>query len=152
MPKPSCGVYSHAPECLCDVVIESPVPVREGLTLDDYEAGRDVVAWLGVNTSEGISDTDLLDVFDHLARRRDALVALDDPNGDALRVGVVRVKSAGAVNLSKTTHGAAMFVSKMAPTSVSNGELRAETNRIFGTRITASHMTHMRKRYAGSTL
>jgi hypothetical protein len=56
------------------------------------------------------------------------------------------------VTRTVSSKGSVAFVRKHAHSPISNGELRAETNRIFGTHISPSHMTHMRKRYGGTTL
>jgi hypothetical protein len=160
LPVPSCGVSSHAPECLCDVVITSPVVIRPDLTLADFEGGPELAERLGF-PSVTATDEALLDVLDHLARRRDALVALDDLCGDRLREGFQHEQPAerlrfggahGAANLTKLTHGAALFIRERANSSMSNAELRAETNRIFGTKMSPSHMSHARKRYSGVAL
>jgi hypothetical protein len=146
----NCGVSSHAPDCLCDVIITHPVEVKHDLCLDDYEYGRDVAAYLNIEFVP--SEDDLLDVFDHLARLRDALRVVDASKLDELEAEKPEHRTnfgeaEGFRKVRANTKGSIAFVKSLANAPLSNGELRAETNRIFGTNISPSHMNHMRKRY-----
>lgn len=148
-----CGVLLHAPECLCDVVLAEPIPIRAGLTLADYDLGPAVAAYRGYDLHE-VEGERLIDVLDHLARAVDAFSAIGYDEALALvdQTPETPPEKGGEATRIKSTKGSIAFVRKYADSPLSNGELRAETNRIFGTQITYSHMNHMRKRYGGTNL
>lgn len=128
--------------CLCDVAVAEAAQIADINFATDSLFGKEIFEYLGL--SSPLTDDEILRFFEFQSRIKDRLeageYAYQPPSH--FKDGRVNV----AVERAKLTAEMRDLIAQMVSLNLPSSHIRAELSAKFGVAVSASHMSHMRKR------
>lgn len=132
-------------DCLCDVVVAEVTQLANINFATDSLYGREIFEHLGLSTP--LSDDQILRFFEMQIHIKDRMEKVEYAYQPPARFSDGRMNT--AVERSKLTAEMRDFIAQMVTKNVPSAHIRAELESKFGVIVSASHMSHMRKRVFG---
>ena len=126
----TCGVVSHPPECLCDVV--APVTECASFPWRDSYLYHEIVSYLDLCAP--FTDAEILKILTMQVETHDAV--------DAASLMLIPISN----KPQKLTPTMNEFISERVIAGDPSPVIRAEVERLYGVTISPSHMSHLRNR------
>lgn len=132
--------------CLCDVQITAPTEIAAINFAQDSLYGKEIFEHLRLSTP--LTDADILRFFEMQIHIKDRMERVDVAYQPPKLFSDGRVNV--AVERSKLTAEMRDFIAARVNAGVGSPQIRTELLEKFGVSVSASHMSHMRKRVFGT--